>query len=463
MVDDATSATRVGAPKSSQATNDDPFHELTALYRSLQRQFKQAELRLRASLQLSADTDASTVLTPPSRGPSPSTTPGHTITPSRSLCWGELQGACHGYSQPVREMEGSVWHDHGRRRRMLGKLVADSEHVPMPVTTRPDSSPPVDECLTRSHRRSRRAMTAIIRGLRQQVSDLKAGATTMDSGTQTYQYDFVSDKGVQAPCPEDFTPRILRRGCALGSTPGAPAASDFSASSSISKPLVLSHIQCRTLDEDREQRKLLRARHKRDSDRADFVRRSRGEARPGQFKVGGLVLSLPLARFGDDPHDVEYLLFSRVHRVVEVWSHTDRRRGYEVCRVRPEFPYYDHFEEKSIQSRFLEPLAAEDWEVAEREFYKAIRYRRAEILLGRIGFRGYDGDYYKENVRSVVFPDGECECCVCCSRSSARVSCIRGSLDYELRDVHAPPRKLLYDHLKSVFSRTGVVPKYYMR
>ncbi len=144
----------------------------------------------------------------------------------RSFCWGELQGTLLASEHPVRAMEGKAWHDPSRRQRMLEKLVVKREHSPVsvPVAHRTDASPPVDTRPTSRQRRSRRALTAINRELRRQLSDLKGGVQTVDCGTQVHQYAFVTEQGVQTRAPDSTVPGILPRGCILGlpSTRAAP-------------------------------------------------------------------------------------------------------------------------------------------------------------------------------------------------------------------------------------------------
>ena len=146
--------------------------------------------------------------------------------------------------------------------------------------------------------------------------------------------------------------------------------------SSDPKPLPLSHIECASADQDYDQEHELLKRYGRDVVRHSLVLKSDGEARPGTFAVGRLVLSLPAsdprAPWGKLPN--ERLLFNRVHRVVHVFVQSQIvGHGYEVCRLRPECPTHDNKEEKCIQSRFLELINADDYQVAEREFYKYMR------------------------------------------------------------------------------------------
>ena len=114
--------------------------------------------------------------------------------------------------------------------------------------------------------------------------------------------------------------------------------------------------------------------------------------------VGRLVLSLPTS----DPWERgkladEQFLFKRVHRIVHVQSRTGGH-GYEVCRLRREFPTHDYKEENRIQPRFLELINADDYQTAEREFYKHMRrelayetisqeYETASMIAGTATFR----------------------------------------------------------------------------
>jgi hypothetical protein len=483
-------AAHVVASEPSQAPPDDMCRELVTLHQAfsaVQRQLKKIEQELRSTTRRRASPGRPTSSSSRCARTETSSPPMHVS--QRSFCWGELQGTLLASEHPVRAMEGNAWHDPSRRQRMLEKLVVKREHSPVsvPVAHRTDASPPVDTRPTSRQRRSRRALTAINRELRRQLSDLKGGVQTVDCGTQVHQYAFVTEQGVQTRAPDSTAPRILPRGCILGlpstravpqptsSAPAvprttAPAATlpgasapdgpktEHAPESSGPKPLSLSHIEC-TYDQDYYQRRELLERYQRDVARRGVVQASRREAVPGRFTVGRLVLSLP--SWGAKLEDEEFL-YKRVHRIVHVRSHTDIRRGYEVCRVRPEFPTFDYRAEKSIESRFLELISAEDYQAAEREYYKYMRRNLAREKISAEWERCSHCDYdsIEDTIDSLVFPDDECRCTVCRGQRDRDSSyddlygpdpCAPSCFRCYLSDVQIPPRQLLERHLKRVF------------
>ncbi len=219
----------------------------------------------------------------------------------------------------------------------------------------------------------------------------------------------------------------------------------------------LSHIEC-TYDQNYYQQRELRKRYERDVAKRGVVLASRREAVPGRFTVGRLVLSLP--SWGEKLEDEEFL-FKRVHRIAHVRSHTDIRRGYEVCRVRPEFPTFDYKADKSIESRFLELISAEDYQAAEREFYKYMRRNLARNTISAEWDRSDHCDYdsIEDTIDSLFFPDDECRCIVCRNQRDRD-----SSYDYLYGPDPCPPGAKLFQMLPerrsdSAASTAGTSPQ----
>jgi hypothetical protein len=304
-------------------------------------------------------------------------------------------------------------------------------------------------------------LTAHIRELQRQISGLKAGVKTVDCGTQVHQYAFVSDQGSQTH-QSSGPVRILPRGCIIGRSSAPPA--PWSASK-----LLTFHDEF----EDRKARLCNRVatakdQYRRDCARLRRLRSSNLEAPPGCFAVGKLVRSLPYdsrQADPDDPHfDAEYGYsydsFTRIHRITAVWSHTDCRDGFEVCQLQPVFPCREYKLKRKILSRFLVPVSAEDYAVAQREYHERVRRSCAERLIaeeiGRsIPIRSYN-DACLNTLTSLVYLDVECKCAAC-ERVPLDVCC--GSVEdapWCYRDrFQAPMQQLLSEYLDRVYSKVA--------
>lgn len=359
-----------------------------------------------------------------------------------------------------------MWHDHDRRQHMLDKLADEPEHVPVPVAPQPGLVSRMGEHSAKRHRRSRRALTAHIRVLQRQISDMKAGVKTVDCGTQVHQFAFVSEQGSQTRPHDSSTPHVLPRGCVLVKSPApsttATVADKPTPRSTSSKAASVSP-GASTADRVTASRRRLRA----ELAQVDLVRSSGLDAPPGRCAVGKLVRSLPydmgaaLLALENKLYDPDEDSFTRIHRITAIWSHTDCRDGFEVCQLKPAFPCLRYKHKKTCESRYLVPVTAEDYAAAERKYHEYVRRDCAIHFISReTGLANCASRAAMDTISSLVNLDWKCVCAGCKGVPlGVLVGC--GSVVTDAprcyRDrFQAPMKQLLSEHLDRLYSKMAV-------